>query len=124
MEGTEHIYYAFGQIAYTVAKADGKIQVEEEQEFMELLQKQMEECDWSYDVSGIIFKLLKSDDMDPETTFNWGIKELQKYDQFLTLEMKKDFIRILAAIAVAYDISTDEEDTYIYRFKLEIENLI
>ena len=59
MEGTERLYYALGQLAFAVAKADGQVNAEERQRFHDIVVKGAKETSPSYNISEIIFHLLQ-----------------------------------------------------------------
>ncbi len=68
MTGTERLYYALGQLAYAVAKADGKINGEERQKLHDIVVKESNCHNHNINVSEIIFHLLdKGDVFNSET---------------------------------------------------------
>ena len=95
MQGKENLYYALGEIAYAVAKADGCVQKEERQKIHDIVVKETACHNNNFDVSEIIFHILKKQDMDWETVYNWGIEQMKLYNHYLTDDMKLDFIAVI-----------------------------
>lgn len=120
MEGKQNLYYALGQIAYAVAKADGSIQNEEKQKLHDIVLEHIKLHDTEFDISEIIFHVLQKENLSFQHAYNWGIKELSKYSYYLTDDMKIDFIATVEKIAYAFDSMTIEEESVIEKFRQDL----
>jgi len=123
MTPTENLYYALGEIAYTIAFADGKVQQEEMDRFSELVKNGLLRGNLSYDISGIVFELLRKERQDADTTYEWAIHELKLNSHYLTPTMKQAFIDTINAVSEAFPPVTVREQTFLRKFKEEIEPL-
>lgn len=121
MNAIENLHYAIGTLAYAVAKADGKIQKEEEKKFQAIVSDELDSKNHSFDVSDIIFKILEKDKFDTETTYNWAMREIKTNSHYLSPELKEKFICVMEKVAKAYPPVTSEENTILERFKKDIE---
>ncbi len=119
----ENLHYAIGEIAYAVAKIDGKVQNEERQKFHNIVAAELRIKDYDFEVSDIIFQIIDKDKMDAETTYNWAINEIKLNSQYLSPELKATSLRILEKIAKAFPPITPEEKCIIARFKMDIEKI-
>ena len=84
MTPTENLYYALGEIAYTIAFADGKVQREEMDRFSEIVKNGLQSGTPSYDISAIVFELLRRERHDVDTTYEWAMRELNNNSHYLT----------------------------------------
>ena len=122
MEARQNIYYALGILAYALAKSDGKIQHEEKEKLFEIVKKEIDHnIDFEY--AEIIFQLLERDKMGFEQTYSWALEELKKGRHYLSPEIKKNMITTLEQIAISFDKVSNEEENFIDRFKIDIENI-
>ncbi len=122
MTATEHIYYGFGQIIYSLAFADGDIQPSEKQKLEEIVSQELKERE-SIQVTSIIFKLLESDKLtSAQTAYEHGIKNIKLGDNHLTSEMVNMFNNILTKVAIAFPPETKEEKQIITNFKNTFNN--
>ncbi|MES2285492.1 MAG: TerB family tellurite resistance protein [Bacteroidota bacterium] len=121
MTSLENLHYAIGQLAYTVASADGSVQPQERQKFHDIVAAELRCNDQGFNVSDIIFRIMDKDKWDTETTYNWAMKEIKLNSHYLSPALKKSFIMVMEKIAKAFSIVTDEEKNIIERFKRDIE---
>lgn len=121
MTSLENLHYAIGQLAYSIAIADGKVQQQERQKFHDIVAVELRCKDYDFNVSDIIFQIMGKDKLDIETTYNWAMKEIRLNSHYLSPELKKAFIMVIEKIAKAYAPVTDEEKNIIERFKKDIE---
>lgn len=120
MEPIHSLFYALGEFAYAIALADGKIQAEEKEKLHTILKQEFEN-EQEYDLSEIIFDILKKDVMgNVETVYSWALKEMKLNSHYLSPEMKEKFIRTLKRVAEAFPPQTMEETTIIEKFKQDI----
>lgn len=124
MTSLESLHYAFGQLAYAVAKVDGQVQNEERQKFHDIVASELREKSGSFDVSEIIFHVMDKDKMDTETAYNWALKEIKLNSHYLSPQLKQSFIIIMEKIAEAFPPVTPAERNILTRFKKDIEPFI
>ena len=116
MDAKELIYYGFGQIIFSLALSDGKIQHEEIESLNSILEKAHRAKLIEMDVAGIIFKLQNSENtFSAHESYNMGIKNIKLGDNHLTPQLLKNFTIILNSIAEAFPPKTKEElDAEVY----------
>ncbi len=120
MEGKQHLYYALGQLAYAVAKADGEIQHEEKEQLHKIVTAEVEHHDIDFDYADIIFHILKKDKKDLETTYNWAIHSMKLGKHYFTDELKQQFVNIIKKVAQAFPPITVQEKEIIDRFRRDL----
>lgn len=123
MDNVQGLYYAFGQLAYAVAAADGAIQQEERNALHKLLASKFSDHNVDFDYSEIIFQILAKDHIKVHTAYEWAMKELKLNKHYLTEKKKSDFIEILQKIAESKKPVTIEEKNVISKFKEDIDPL-
>jgi len=123
MTPIENLHYAIGELAYAIAKADGKIQKAESEKFQSIVAAELRCKDYNFDVTDIIFQLMKKDGMDSETTYNWAMKEIKTNSHYLSPAMKETFIRVMEKIAKAFAPVSDKEQILLDKFFKEIAGI-
>lgn len=123
MSPLESLHYAIGELAYAVARADGKLQKEENDKFAEIVKKELQEQHYEFEVADITYKVMTRDKSDMETTYYWALHEMRIYSHYLSPALKQKFIQILETIAEAFPPATFEEKGLVERFKMDIEPL-
>ena len=123
MTPLENLHYAIGEIAYAVAKIDGKVQNEERQKFHNIVAAELRMKDYDFQVSDIIFQIIDKNKMDAETTYDWAMKTIKLNSHYLSPELKAAFLRIMEKIAKSFPPVTPEEKCIIARFKMDIEKI-
>ena len=120
----ENLYYAIGELAYAVARADGKIQNEESKKFLALCVSELGgEHDESM-VSEIIFKVLsKKEVFDAAVAYDMAMETLRTNSHYLSPALKQKAIRLLESVAKAYPPVTPEEKDLLTRFKKDVAPL-
>lgn len=124
MTSSESLHYAIGELAYAMARVDGKIQKEEREQFFNIIKEELAEHHENYDVSKIIFEVMERDKISPETTYKWAMKEIKLNSHYLSPELKQSFISILERIAGSFPPITPAEQSFLERFKKDIEPII
>jgi hypothetical protein len=104
MDAKELIYYGFGQIIFSLALSDGKVQREEVESLNSILGEWLTKINLiEMDVAGIIFKLQNSENtFTASDSFEMGIKNIKLGDNHLTPQLLKNFTIILNNIAEAF----------------------
>jgi uncharacterized tellurite resistance protein B-like protein len=125
MSPLENLYYAAGELAYVIARADGLVQPEEREKFTKLALSELTQGDsGSVDVPQIIFQLLeRKKHYDAETTYNWAMETIRNFSHYLSPQLKEKFVHILEKVAEAFPPVTPEETEILRRFKADIAPL-
>jgi len=123
MDAKQHLYYALGQLAYAVAKADGVVQSEERELLHSIVMEQMDNHQEDFDYSMIIFEVLSKDKPSYETTYKWAMDSMALGSHYLTTELKEKFMNVIIAVAKAMPPITLEEQDIINRFKADLDKL-
>jgi uncharacterized tellurite resistance protein B-like protein len=124
MEGKENIYYALGEMAYAVAKADGTVQREERDKIHRIVLEETSHHKLDFDLAEIIFHILKKDDMDANTSYDWAMGEFRTHKQYLTADLVVDFTAVVEKVALAFDSYTKGEKKMVTRFRTELGSLV
>ncbi len=124
MSPLQSLHLAIGELAYTVALADGEMQEEEKKKFHSIVEAELRCKDYDFDVADIIFQVMEKHKADIETTYKWAMNEIKINSHYLSPELKQTFISVMIKIAKAYPPITSEESAIIERFKKDIEPLI
>lgn len=121
MDSKQSLYYALGIFSYAVAKADGKIQHEEQEELRRIVKSETEHhMDFQY--VEIIFQLLQKDKAGFDDVHKWALDALEKGKYHLTSEIKEQFIKVLKKVAEAFPPKTTEEHEMLNTFIQEIRD--
>ena len=123
MDALQSLYYGLGQVAYTVAASDGKVQLEELKKLEELVNGELEKRNHSPDYTGIIFKLLHKDGASGDNAYDWAINSIKLGSHHLSPKMREDFIAVIKKVAEAYPPTTLEEQAVISQFEKDISTI-
>ena len=124
MDGTERLYYALGELAYAVAKADGKVNQEERKKLHDIVVKEAKCHNDLYNISEIIFHIHQKERIfSVEDVYNFAMKEIKLCSNYLTEDMKVEFIAVLEKVARAFDSVTSGEKSVIERFRQDIDKI-
>ncbi|MEQ8910350.1 MAG: hypothetical protein RIC95_14215 [Vicingaceae bacterium] len=124
MDGVERLYYALGELAYAVARADGQINFEERNKLHDIVVKEAKCHNYSFNVSEIIFHILQKEKiLTIEDNYRSAMKEIEICSNFLTDDMKAEFVAVLDKVARAFDSVTVEERDVIERFRSDIDKI-
>lgn len=123
MDAKQSLFYGFGQIAYAVAQADGKVQREEREKLHAFLDEEIKRLDADFNYTDIIFQLLDKEHIDFETSYKWGIDSMSLGGHKLTNPLKWEFLEILCKVAEAYPPSTKKETEIISRFLHDLRKM-
>ena|ERR1035437_1438278 len=119
----ENLHYAIGELAYAVACADGKVQKEEQNKFHDIVAAELRCKDYDFDISDIIFQIMKKDKIDSETTYKWAMDQIKLNSHYLSPKLKETFIKVMEKVAKAYPPVTTKEQTIIDKFKKDIAGI-
>ena len=124
MNGIERLYYALGKLAFAVAKADGKVNQEERQKLHNIVVNEVKHHNHSINVSEIIFHIhQKGSTFKEEELYQSAMKEIKICSNYLTDDMKADFVAVLDKVARAFDSITVGEKSLIDRFRNDIDKV-
>ncbi|MDZ4663400.1 MAG: hypothetical protein SGJ15_00850 [Bacteroidota bacterium] len=123
MTPTENLHYAIGELAYAIASADGEVQKEERKKFQDIVAAEMRCKDYGFDVSDIIFKIMDRDKTATKEAYDSAMKQVRTNSHYLSPELKKTFINVIEKVAKAYSPVTIDENSWIEKFKKDIETL-
>lgn len=115
----QNLHYAIGELAYCMAKVDGKVQKEEREKFHDIVISELKE-DYDFNISDIVFHIMEKDKADSVSTYNWAINEIKMNGHYLSPELKSKFINVMKKIANAYPPVTVEERDILKKFKKDI----
>jgi uncharacterized tellurite resistance protein B-like protein len=123
MTSLESLYYAIGELAYAIARVDGKVQREEKEKFHEIVSTELNNNEHNFDISDIVFQLMARDKADSKTSYEWAIKQLKLNSHYLSPQLKEKMLSIMEKVAEAYPPVTREEKNMIENCRAEIEAL-
>jgi hypothetical protein len=120
----QSLYYAIGELAYALAKSDGKVQKEERQAFHNLVTAELKKGHHGYNISEIGFQVLDKQHATLPEVYEWAVKELRLNSHYLSPELKQAMVKVMEKLAEAYSPVTIGEQSLIDRFKKDMEGLI
>ena len=120
MTPLQNLHYAIGQLAYTTALIDGKIQQEERKKFHDIVSAELRCHDYDFDISDIIFQILDKDKTDSETTYKWAMEQIRLNSHYLSPKLKETFVRVMEKVAKAFPPVTKSEANLLERFKKDM----
>lgn len=121
MTPIENLHYAIGELAVAVARADGEIQKEEREQFYNLVETELKNKNYAFDISDIIFKVMDKQKVSSTIdAYNSAIKEIKINSHYLSPELKEKFIKVMEKVADAYKPVTINEMLLIEKFKQDI----
>jgi len=123
MAPLENLYYALGELAYAIARADGIVQDEERERFSTFLLNGFHGEDSGVDIASIVFRVMDNKCRDSKTTYDWAINEIRTNSHYLSPRLKDKFRRIMENIAEAYPPVTQAESNLIDRFRRDIAGI-
>lgn len=120
MSPRESLYYAIGQLAYAVAKADGEVQLKERKKFHDIVAAELRCRDYGFNVSDIIFQIMDKDKSTTRDSYDWALKQIRLNSHYLSPELKQTFIKVMEKMAKAYPPVTIDEINVLEKFKSDI----
>lgn len=121
MTPIENLHYAIGELAVAVARADGQIQKEERDQFHDLVEVELRNNNYAFDVSDIIFKVMDKQKVSSTAdAYESAMKEIKTNSHYLSPKLKATFIKVMEKVANAYKPVTINEMLLIEKFKEDI----
>ena len=124
MSPLENLYYAIGELAYAIARADGEVQKAERQKFANIVAAELRCDNAGFEIAEIIFKVLDKDQGPSELAYDWAIKQIRLNSHYLSPELKSTALAVMEKVAKAFPPVTREENKLIARFRKDIEPLV
>src|ERR1035437_8974428 len=118
----QNLHYAIGELAYCIARVDGKVQKEEREKFHDIVVSELKD-DYDFNISDIVFQIMDKDKTDSSTTYKWAINEIKMNSHYLSPKLKTKFINVMEKIAKAYPPITNEEREILEKFRKDIAPL-
>ncbi|MBA3971152.1 MAG: hypothetical protein H0X46_03250, partial [Bacteroidetes bacterium] len=101
-----------------------EIQKEEREKFQNIVLAEIRSRENDFDISGIIFQVLEKDKfVDPQTSYDWAMKEIRLNSHYLSPMLKQTFIFVLEKVAKAFPPVTREEKNFLDRFMEDISSI-
>jgi len=122
MDSNQHLYYALGILAYAVAKADGKVQLEEKHMIHEIVSNEIDH-NLNFNYAEIIFDLLQKDDRSFDQVYEWALNEMEMSKHQFTDSMKTEFVNVINKMAAAFPPNSEEEQALINQFEQDLKKL-
>jgi uncharacterized tellurite resistance protein B-like protein len=123
MTPLQSLYFALGEIAYAIAKSDGKIQKEELVKLHSILEEELGKYPNETSTTEIIFELLKRENHSPSEMFKRGINEIKRNASFFNNDLRHHFINVIQKVAEAFPPVTPEEMKYLNKFNKTVSNI-
>lgn len=123
MDAKQNLFYGFGEVAYSVAMADGRVQREERNKFIQIIKDGVKQYSIEMEYADLIFKILEDERMDSEFAYKSGIEAMELGSHYLSAELKVAFLEILGDIAASFLPVTDSEATVVKQFGQDLERM-
>lgn len=123
MERQQRIYYAIGELAYAMAKADGVVRAVEREAMHQLVAEKLAQRNYNYDYSEIIFHLLSQQANDAETIYQRALNDLRQASNFLDEPLERELFEILLEIAKADSPVNASEQAMLERLREDLKAL-
>lgn len=123
MTSLESLYFAIGELAYAIARIDGKVQKQERDRLHQIVEEGLKNNEHGFDISEIIFRLMEKDNTDSQTSYRWAVKQLKLNSHYMSPQLKETVTSVMERVAEAYPPVTKEEHELIRRCKEEIAGL-
>jgi uncharacterized tellurite resistance protein B-like protein len=124
MNPLQNLHYALGELAYAIARADGKVQESEKKRFHSIVVAELRMGNYDFDLSDIIFQIMEKEHIDAETSYKWAMNEIRLNSHYLSPELKHTFIRVMEKVGRAYPPVTIQEKELLDKFKTDIAPIV
>ncbi len=121
MDAQDYLFYGFGQVVYSIALSDGKVQKEEFDLLKEKIREGTRNQKVDYGFTDIVFQLLEKQHVfTAEESYASGIKNMKLGGHKMTPELKEAFVNIASHVAASFPPVTIEEESIVNKFKIDI----
>lgn len=119
-----NLIYGVGQLAYAVAKIDGKIQNEEKDRLHKFVVKELSPYCGQTDVAPIIFEILNKDKQDFDTSYKFAMSAVKLSSHLLNKEVNHAILNIMVKVAATFPPVTFSEAVVIEKIRQDLDELI
>lgn len=123
MTPRQHLCYALGELAYTIAKIDGEVTKEERQKLSDIISNDLSPIDFNYEIAKIIFEMVDKQNKNADTVYKDAVETIQCYSDSFDPQLKLVFLRTLEKIERAVPPVTDAQKELLQNFRQEIKAL-
>ena len=123
MEHLQNLYYALGELAYAVAKADGTIHKEEKKTIHDIVIAELKKNNFYFENLELTIRFLQKDNIPVETIYVEALDVMRSNHFYFDKSLKEKFIGIIQKIADAFPPITLSEQSIIDKFKRDINKL-
>jgi len=123
MNPIDNILMATGEVAYAIAKSDGKIQREEKEQLENILKEEFGKHFPESNHASIIFHILQKENLSSRGAYDAAIHELRINSHYLSAAMKEHIIHIIEKVAHAFPPKTPEENKMIQQFIIDVSQI-
>lgn len=124
MEHLQNLYYVLGELSYAIAKADGAIQKEEKEAIHAIVISELKKNNFYFEDLEMTFRFMQKDNIQIETIYEEALDVMRSNSFYLDKKLKEKFISVIQKIADAFPPITSSEQSFIDRFKTDINKLI
>ena len=123
MTPRQYLCYALGELAYTVAKADGEVTKVERQKLADIVSKDLSPIDFDFEIAKIIFEMVDKQNKKLETVYKDAVETIQCFSDSFDDKMKLTFLRTLEKIERAEPPIANAQKELLQNFRQEIKAL-
>ena len=115
----EDIFMAIGQLAFSIAKADGEVQAEEKEALKNIMRANFNHEEAEQALSWVEWLDKKNQDTIEEA-YQYSMLYFRQNKQYLTQDLKQKFVNIIEQVADSSDGISSDEQAIIDKFKTDI----
>lgn len=123
MTPLQNLYYALGELAYAMAKADGQVQSKEKDKLHYILQTEFGKSNSDIDTTEIIFNVLQKDAVPAEVAYERAIIQFQLCSHYISDQLKQQILNTLHSLAVAFPPLDIEEHKMLLKTFEELKKI-
>ena len=120
MEHLQDLYYALGELAYAIAKADGKIQKEEKKTIHDIVIAELKKNNFYFEDLELIIQFIQKDNLPFEKIYDEALDVMRQNSFYLDKSLKEKFMSIIQKIANAFPPVTKSEQCIIDKFEKDL----
>jgi hypothetical protein len=123
MTPRQHLCYALGELAYALAKSDGKVDRKERLLVHEIMSDELSYDDFNYELGEIVFQMVDKQKKDVESVYKDALEHIKIHKKAFEPELKLIFLRTLEKIEHAVPPIPKEKKELMHRFREDIKML-
>lgn len=124
MTPTQILHYAIGELAYTMAAADGEVQKAERQTFHDIVRAAVEEERLAAEFSVQMFQMADKEERTLKKAYSRAMSYIRLHRTHFTPALQRLTIKIMKRLALAFPPVTDEEKALIARFEQDLTEIV